>query len=214
MKKSLLALALIAAGTAQADVISYSASQPLETTEINQVFSINQFDATLGTLTSVAITLNGEALSSATLLNNAANGQRFSFSSTLNLFLSITGAPDPLLSLSLNLFNFPSTTLPVGALQDLGTVTPSDSLTINATDLSAFIGTGSTSFTCESQVANTQSGGGGNIVVTQNTKAGCGLDVVYTYDVPTPPGKVPEPASMALVGLGMLGLAAVRRHRK
>jgi len=33
---------------------------------------------------------------------------------------------------------------------------------------------------------------------------------VYTQD---PPVTVPEPASMALVGLGMMGLAAIRRRK-
>ena len=210
MKKTLLALALIAAGSAQAATITQSAALNLETTEINQIFNINKFDSALGTLTGVAITLDGEAISSATLTNTAAQAQRFQFGSTLNLYLDGAGLSEVL---SLNLFNFNSQ-IQVGQTVNLGTVNPSDSLLINAADLSAFIGTGTTSFTCDSLVSNSQAGGGGNITVVQNTQAGCGLNVVYTYDVPTnPPAQVPEPASMALVGLGMMGLAAIRRRK-
>lgn len=208
MKKTLLALALIAAGTVQAGVITQSAALNLETTEIHQVFNINKFDATLGTLTGVSVTLNGEALSTVTLLNTAAQAQRFGFVSDLTLFLDGAGLSQ---TLALNLFTFPPTVLPVGVLTDLGTANPTGSLTFSASDLSQFIGTGTTSFTCESLVVNTQSGGGGNIRVTQATQAGCGLSVAYTYDTPSNP--TPEPASMALVGLGMLGLAAVRRRK-
>jgi len=39
-----------------------------------------------------------------------------------------------------------------------------------------------------------------------------GVEARYVY-TPTPPTTVPEPASMALVGLGMMGLAAVRRRK-
>lgn len=210
MKKTLLALALIAAGSAQAATITQSAALTLETTEINQVFNINKFDSALGTLTGVAITLDGEALSTATLTNTAAQAQRFQFGSTLNLYLDGAGISDVL---SLNLFNF-SNQIQVGQTVNLGTANPTDSLLINVSDLSAFIGTGTTTFTCDSLVANSQAGGGGNITVVQNTQAGCGLNVVYTYDVPTnPPAQVPEPASMALVGLGMMGLAAIRRRK-
>ncbi|MBL8457848.1 MAG: PEP-CTERM sorting domain-containing protein, partial [Zoogloea sp.] len=46
----------------------------------------------------------------------------------------------------------------------------------------------------------------------QTTTAGCGASIVYDF-TPTPPTRVPEPASMALVGLGMMGLAAIRRRK-
>ncbi|MBL8452105.1 MAG: PEP-CTERM sorting domain-containing protein [Zoogloea sp.] len=213
MKKTLLALALIAAGSAQAATITQSATLNLQTTEINQTFNINKFDSTLGTLTGVAITLDAEAISTATLRNTSTTPQRFSFGSTLNLFLDNISAGVSE-SLQLSLFNFGPTNLAVNVLTDLGTVNPTDSLTFNASDLAAFIGSGSTSFSCTSLVSNSQAGGGGNIRVTQDTQAGCGLNVVYTYDVATPPpAQVPEPASMALVGLGMMGLAAIRRRK-
>jgi opacity protein-like surface antigen len=214
MKKLLAAAALAALsiGSANAATVTQSAPLVLDTTEINQSFSFNQFDASLGTLTSVLINLDGRAISSASFENNAAQAQNFSFASTLNLFLdnAAAGISD---QLSLELFNYPRQLTDLG-LTDLGSVDKTDTLSLTAANLAAFIGNGTTTFTCESGVSNTQNGGGGNIVVTQSTSAGCGLSVVYTYDVPTPPpANVPEPASMALVGLGMMGLAAIRRRK-
>jgi opacity protein-like surface antigen len=213
MKKLLAAAALAALsiGSANAATVTQSAGLVLETTEINQSFSFNKFDASLGTLTSVLISMDGRAVSSASFDNSAAQAQNFSFNSTLNLFLdnAAAGISD---QLSLVLFNYPRQLTDLG-LTDLGTVDKTDTLSLSAANLAAFIGTGTTTFTCESAVSNTQSGGGGNINVLQSTEAGCGLNVVYTYDVPTPPTNVPEPASMALVGLGMMGLAAIRRRK-
>ena len=211
MKKHLLALALIAAtGAAQAATVTQSAPLVQEVTEIDQAFDFNQFDSSLGTLNSVSIILDGAATSSVSFTNRAAQDQNFSFKSTLSLYLVGVGLSE---QLDLALFDYPRTLTAVGTT-DLGTVNAADSVTISATDLAAFIGTKTANLACESGVTNSQSGGGGNIDVSQTTTAGCGITVVYDYTVPTPPpAPIPEPASMALIGLGALGLAAVRRRK-
>lgn len=87
----------------------------------------------------------------------------------------------------------------------LDTVNVSESLILNidSSNFSAFIGSNTFDFQCKSLVSNSQIGGGGNITVTQATKAACGAEVTYIYtknENPDNPNEVPEPGSLALLG--------------
>lgn len=212
MKKTAFAIALATLGfSANAAVISFDAPLNLQVTEINQTLTLNKFDSSLGTLEAVTVEFFGQGVSGVTIQNTAAQDQNFRFSSVLDLLF--TG---PLTdTVSIELFNTNGfITIGSGSTVDLGQVDISESLSLNiaASSFASFIGSDLLSFQCESFVTNSQSGGGGNVIVTQNTQAGCGAKVTYTYSENTP-NPVPEPGSLALLGLGLAGLGALRRKK-
>lgn len=68
--------AALAIASANAATISYSFTNPLSTTEINQTGSLALFDSQLGTLTGASLTVTGDLESIVTLVNRAAQSQR------------------------------------------------------------------------------------------------------------------------------------------
>ncbi len=216
MKKTAFALAFAALGLTQANaaVISFEAPLNLETTEINQTLLLDKFDSSLGTLESVTVEVFGRGVSDANIRNTAANAQNFRFTSVLDPIFS--GALMDTISLELLQNTGGFVNIASGATLDLGKVNIADSRSLNvtATAFAGYIGSDKLSFGCDSFVTNTQSGGGGNVVVTQSTQAGCGAKVTYTYTATPPnPNPVPEPGSLALLGLGLVGLGALRRKK-
>lgn len=206
--------------SANASTISYSFNNPLETTEISQEGFLGLFDSALGTLTGISMIFTGAHETSLTLTSSASQVQTVSATSTTNLnFSSGLGALNALI-LTAN----PVITLSSTALQSLnpGDAWTSGSLVDGRSIIwaesafenikSSFIQSGGGEFlmTCTSLSGLSVSGGGGNVASTQNTSAGCGATITYTYEG----SNIPEPATALLSGLGLVGLSVFGRPKK
>ncbi len=84
---------------------------------------------------------------------------------------------------------------------------------VGAGQIASYIGAGGT-FTLSSATKAQLglSGGGGNLIVTQATKARFEVEVDYTY-TPTVTSATPEPTTMILFGSALVGLGFMRRKK-
>ncbi len=219
---SILAASLALAASAQAATTVSSFSNLLQVTEINQTGALNLFDTNLGTLTDVEIRYTGSMSTIITLTNNAAGSEAVEaqgsvglrFSSSLAGLNAIWAAPAPRLSLSVTTGE---QNLNSGQTSSFGPLTDTESVTLNAALDGLFAefsaaGGGTFNIGCRSLSGLALVGGGGNISATQATQAGCGAEVVYTYT--ERPTSVPEPGSLALVGLALAAAGFTASRRK
>ncbi len=211
MKKHLLALALVAAaGAAHADILSYSDTQidavltdNLNRTDWTGNFVIPYFNSALGTLNSVTLTLDGQVSTLFSITSTQTNTRTTTANSAADISIAALG-------LSVASTGSQTVSVPGGATVSVGPVlgTGSDSV---AGIVAEWIGSGDR-LLAATAFGNSGTVGGGNLDTSVQTWANGTLTVVYDYTVPAP-AQIPEPASMALIGLGALGLAAVRRRK-
>jgi hypothetical protein len=211
LSQVLLAAACLTGGAAYANEISFTNSNTVMTqdTDLADLLSFQQFDPTLGTLTSIKIEVGSHVDGAVHLENGLADERSIPVSLSVDLFLQ---RPDNSYVISLlgnSLFN---TSL---GLNGYGTADLSNSINLyssttlfGASDLSLFQGNG---FLLAPLAVNANAlSSGDDVDVAFTTTANGYGTITYTYTAAVPE---PETYGMLLLGLGVMAFVSKRKAR-
>ncbi len=206
---------LAMASSASAIIINGSCGSVSGPTELNGSFSCTMFDSDLGTLNSVTLTIDGSITGDIGLTNTAADARTTSATSSASFIagaLAGFSLPNPLFTPS---FGTGSQTILSGQTVTFLGLTGGGSTgpLLNNSILAPYEAAGGGNFSISVETLSGVSivGGGGQISSSFATNASATATVVYDYSVNNQ--NVPEPASMAILGMSMLTLGMARRRR-
>jgi hypothetical protein len=175
-----------------------------------------------GNLSSVTYTFGDNIKVSGTLTNSGSGTAAGQFSLTTNTYTFSGGTPSsflvPTQSGTAGSFNSAHVTLTPGQKTPFSTSKLFTSGSFLPTPVGAYANTGQFA----ALVSTTTTGGAtsspANFTASEATVETAFLTITYNYTTPPPPppppSPTPEPASMALLGVGLAGLGAIRRRRK
>lgn len=215
---------LVAANISNANVITQDFTVGSQFTDINEVITFDLFDDQGGTLILESVMFSLDAFVTGSALIENRNVDSAMINATLSADVVLSDAlSGSLISLAPSVSEMSS----VGGFDgtvDFGGTSGLTFLNMNANENGQFmlvdmasladyigVGTSTLDFIVE---ATSDVIGGGNLTSELLTNAGADISVVYTFSEELVPSVVSEPAYIALLGMGMLAFARLKRRNK
>ncbi|HEV7268123.1 MAG TPA: choice-of-anchor E domain-containing protein [Falsiroseomonas sp.] len=222
-------MVMLASASASAATIAQTAALastpvPVGTSGFNTSFAVNKFDPGLGTLTEIRLEFTGGVSGSATLARTSQGPNPVNYRVDLGNDFALRVGSTMVAELQ-NVVSSNTVSVPRGGSASTTLAPVSNSVTSTLTQalspalFSQFTGTtGSVSMALQILRDNSfaqLTGGNGTLVAPNNpfyvNFATGDLRVTFTF-TSTSPAAVTEPLTLSLFGLGLIGLAAVRRR--